>query len=53
MSDAAAGKLLMSSAADVSGTDGAARNGDIDVVSHDIASGQTNRFVLHAGAGGR
>ena len=49
--DAAAGKLLMSSAADVSGTDGAARNGDIDVVSHDIASGQTNRFVLHAGLG--
>jgi hypothetical protein len=49
--DAAAGKLLMSAAADVSGTDGAARNGDIDVVSHDIASGQTNRFVLHAGLG--
>jgi hypothetical protein len=49
--DATAGKMLMSSAADVSGTDGAARNGDIDVVSHDIASGQTNRFVLHAGLG--
>lgn len=45
------GRLLMSSAADVSGTDGASRNGDIDVVSYDVATGQTNRFVLHAGLG--
>jgi hypothetical protein len=49
--DKTAGKLLMSSAADVSGTDGAARNGDIDVVSYDLASGATNRFVLHAALG--
>src|SRR3954469_25861104 len=49
--DKSAGKLLMSSAADASGTDGSSRNGDIDLVSYDIASGQTNRFVLHAGLG--
>ncbi len=49
--DTTAGKLLMSSAADASGTDGGSRNGDIDVVSYDLTSGQTNRFVLHAGLG--
>lgn len=49
--DKTAGKLLMSSVASPSGTDGAARDGDIDVVSYDLASGQTNRFVLHAGLG--
>lgn len=49
--DTKAGKLLMSSVASPSGMDGAARDGDIDVVSCDLASGQTNRFVLHAGLG--
>jgi hypothetical protein len=46
--DAAAGKLLLSSVADVSGTDGAARNGDVDVVSYDLNSGQIDQFTLHA-----
>ncbi len=50
--DTAAGKLLMSSVAESNGTDGAARNGNIDFVSYDLATGQTNQFVLHAALGG-
>lgn len=49
--DTAAGKLLLSSISDASGTDGAQRNGDVDVVCHDFASGQADRFVLHTGLG--
>ncbi len=49
--DQAAGKLLMSSISDESGTDGSKRVGDVDVVSYDLASGHIDRFVLHAGLG--
>jgi len=46
--DAAAGKILVSSVANAAGTGGAARNGDVEVVSYDIASGQvTSPFTLH------
>ena len=45
--DTAAGKILTSSVANANGTDGATRNGDIDVVSYDLVSGQASRFVLH------
>lgn len=45
--DHVAGKLLASSVADASGTGGAARNGDIDIVSHDLTSKATQLFVLH------
>jgi hypothetical protein len=41
------GRILASSVADASGTGAAARDGDIDVVSRDIATGQTQEFVLH------
>ena len=40
-------KILASSVADASGTDGTARNGDIDVVAFDLASGTMQHFVLH------
>lgn len=46
--DVSAGKLLASSVADASGTDGARRNGDIDVVSYELNGGQLEHFVLHA-----
>jgi hypothetical protein len=45
--DTAANKLLISTVADASGTGGAARSGDIDLVSHDLVTGQTNNFLLH------
>jgi hypothetical protein len=45
--DQQAGKLLASSVADVSGTGGAARNGDIDIASYDLATQQSQQFVLH------
>jgi BNR repeat-containing family member/PEP-CTERM motif len=50
--DTVAGKLLMSSVAESNGTNGAARNGNIDFVSYDLATGQTSQFVLHAALGG-
>src|ERR687896_338789 len=40
------GKLLVSSVADISGTGGAARNGDVELVSYDPASGSATRFTL-------
>lgn len=46
--DASAGKLLASSVANAGGTDGARRNGDIDVVSYDFGVGQPEHFVLHS-----
>jgi hypothetical protein len=45
--DQQAGKLLASSVADASGTGAAARDGDIDIVSHDLVTKQTQQFVLH------
>lgn len=45
--DVAGGKILASSVANGAGAGGAARNGDIDVVSYDIATGAVQSFVLH------
>ena len=43
------GKLIIGSVANASGTGGASRNGNIEVVTHDIATGVTSTpFVLHA-----
>jgi hypothetical protein len=44
--DATAGKLLVSSVANGSGTGGAARRGDVEVAALDIASGMVSRFTL-------
>jgi BNR repeat-containing family member len=46
--DSAAGKILASSVADAGGTDGATRDGNIDIVSYDITNDQVQHFVLHA-----
>ncbi len=46
--DVAAGKILVSSVANAAGTGGVARNGDVEVVSYDIATGQVSApFTLH------
>jgi hypothetical protein len=45
--DVATGTLLVSSVADRSGTDGARRDGNVEVVAYDIASRTSRRFVLH------
>ena len=42
------GKLIVGSVADVSGTDGSTRNGNIEVATYDYATGEVDRFVLHA-----
>jgi hypothetical protein len=47
--DATEGMLLVSSVASADGTDGASRDGDVDVVAHDLATGRSHRSVLHAG----
>ncbi len=44
--DTSAGKILVSSVANASGTGGAARNGDVEVASLDLASGSVSRFTL-------
>jgi hypothetical protein len=44
--DVAAGKIIVSSVADSSGTGGAARDGDVEVATLDIASGAVTRFTL-------
>ena len=44
--DVAAGKLIVSSVANASGTGGAARNGDVEVVSYELASGSLAQFTL-------
>lgn len=49
--DPAAGKLLISSIANGSSADGAQRNGDVDIVSYDLATGHIDRTVLHRGLG--
>ncbi len=41
------GKLIIGSVADVSGTDGATRNGNIELATYDFATGEVDRFVLH------
>lgn len=41
------GKLLVGSVANAGGSGGAARNGDIDIATLDLASSATNRFTLH------
>jgi BNR repeat-containing family member len=46
--DAATGTLVVSSVADASGTGGATRDGNVEVVAYDLATGITNRAVLHA-----
>ena len=45
--DVATGTLLVSSVADRSGTGGARRDGNVEVVAYDIASRTPRRFVLH------
>jgi hypothetical protein len=46
--DVAAGKILVSSVANAAGTGGVARNGDVEVASYDIATGQVSApFTLH------
>lgn len=47
--DVDSGKLLVSSVAHASGAGGTARNGDIDIVTLDLETLATTRFVLHAG----
>jgi hypothetical protein len=44
--DVAAGKIIVSSVSDSSGTGGAARDGDVEVASLNIASGAVARFTL-------
>jgi hypothetical protein len=44
--DTSTNQLLISSIADASGTDGATRSGQVDVVSYNLATQATNRFVL-------
>ena len=46
--DAAAGTLLISSLASAGGTGGASREGNVEVVAHDLATGHNRRSVLHA-----
>ena len=41
--------LLVSSVANASGTDGRSRDGNVEVVSYDLATGVAERTVLHAG----
>lgn len=43
----AAGKIIVSSVADAGGTGGAARNGDVDVVSYDIATSAITPVTLY------
>jgi len=45
--DTVGGKLLASSVADASGTGAAARNGDIDVASYNLGTGQVQLSLLH------
>jgi hypothetical protein len=50
--DVAAGRLLVGSVADDSGSGGTARDGDIDVVAYDLRTGTTSRTTLHPHLGG-
>lgn len=49
--DQAAGKLLIGSITDATGADGAQRDGDVDIVAYDFATGHIDRAVLHKGLG--
>jgi hypothetical protein len=44
--DTSAGKILVSSVANASGSGGAARHGDVEVAALDLASGSVSRFTL-------
>lgn len=44
--DVAAGKIIVSSVANSSGTGGAARHGDVEVASHDLSTGALAQFTL-------
>ncbi len=46
--DAANNRLLVSSVANASGTDGASRNGDVDLATLDLTNMQVSRFVLQS-----
>ena len=46
--DPVRGTLVVSSVADASGTGGMTRDGNVEVVTHDLATGDTRRTVLHA-----
>ena len=46
--DPVRGTLVVSSVADASGTGGTTRDGNVEVVVHDLATGDTRREVLHA-----
>ena len=50
--DPATGTLLVSSVANAAGFGGAARDGNVEVVAYDLATGTSNRTVLHAGLEG-
>jgi hypothetical protein len=45
----AGGKIIVSSVANASGSGGAARAGDVDVVSYDLATAALTPFTLHDG----
>lgn len=47
--DVAAGKIIVSSVANSSGTGGAARHGDVEVASYDLSTGELSQFTLHDG----
>lgn len=47
--DVAAGKLIVSSVANSSGTGGLARHGDVEVASYDLSTGELLQFTLNNG----
>src|SRR5262245_4072731 len=47
--DQAHGTLLVSSVANASGTGGGLRDGNVEVVAYELATGRAERTVLHAG----
>ncbi len=47
--DPVAGTLLVSSVADAAGSDGPARDGNVELVAYDLVSEEVDRVVLHAG----
>ena len=49
MIDPVAGVLLVGSVADASGSGGASRDGNVELIVHDLATGCTRRIVLHPG----
>ncbi len=49
VSAGAAGKIIVSSVANASGTDGASRNGNVEVAALDLATNGVSRFTLSSG----